>query len=87
MTEQQITQNAEEYASHKLDWSRNRHSEDPYLAWKEGFEDGAHSRDEEIKKLKNAIDALKRENGQLKIDKEYWKESAMEYINRDNEKY
>ena len=89
MTAEQIKQNAEEYANTRkytldeLDNSILTVEEIVKLA----YITGADSRDEEIKKLKNAIDSLKRENGQLKIDKEYWKESAMEYINRDNEKY
>lgn len=67
MTDEQIKQRAEEYASHKLDWSRNRHGENPYLAWKEGFEDGAHSRDEEVEMLQNQIEEL---SEQLKMNAE-----------------
>lgn len=71
MTEEQIKQNAEEYASHKLDWSRNRHSENPYLAWKEGFEDGAHSRDKEIEELTKRIEELEDEVIQLANGEDY----------------
>jgi hypothetical protein len=67
MVNEEIKQNAEEYASHKLNWSRKRHNENPYLAWKEGFEDGAHSRDEEIEMLQNQIEEL---SEQLKMNAE-----------------
>lgn len=48
MTDEQIKQNAEEYA-HKV----NVFAEDEniYLAAKDGYMSGAHSRDEEIKEL------------------------------------
>ena len=65
MTDSEIKHNAEEYAWHKLDWSRMRHKESPYFAWKEAFEDGAHSRDEEVEKLMKRIAELEDEVAQL----------------------
>jgi hypothetical protein len=50
MTDEQIKQNAEEYA-HKVNVFAE--DEDIYLAAKNGYVSGAHSRDEEIERLKN----------------------------------
>ena len=82
MTEQEIKQNAKEYAFHKLDYSRKRHSENPYLAWKEGFEDGAHSRDEEVERIKNEAAAIMDEACALKTElnklRNPWRDASVE---------
>ena len=54
-TDDEIKEIAKNYASRRVQWNPKHHSENAYLAWKEGFEDGAHSRDKEIKRLKDMI--------------------------------
>lgn len=82
MAYDKIKQQAEEYAHHKMDWSRTRSNENPFIAWKEGFEDGAHSRDNEIDELKE-----QHEEDRLFVDEsqkllKFWRE----FINYINEK-
>lgn len=58
-TDNEIKQIAENYALNRVQWNPKHHDENAYLAWKEGFEDGAHSRDKEIKCLQEEVRQLK----------------------------
>lgn len=58
MTEEQIKQNAEQYAENE--WGKFRNADDWISVCIDGYIAGANSRDEEIKKYKNRIQELQR---------------------------
>lgn len=68
MTEEQIRQNAEKYASQLVE--RDYH-EDMWLDLYDAYIAGAHSRDEEIKELNARILNLMCERDSIKIESEY----------------
>ena len=55
MTDEQIKQNAEVYVE-LLTAGNKEHYRTIYTAAKEGYETGAHSRDEEVKRLYNSLE-------------------------------
>lgn len=67
MTDEQIKQNAEEYAEqNKVNFSEDKNFEVyDYDEQKEAYLAGAHSRDEEVEKLMKRIDELEDEVAQL----------------------
>lgn len=77
MTDEQIKQNAKEYA-HKVNVFAE--DEDIYLVAKDGYVSGAHSRDEEVEILQNQIEEL---SEQLKMNAENIQKLRKPWINVD----
>ena len=59
MTNEEITQNAEEYAKKHYDIPFEDDSSMNVIVSEESYIAGAHSRDEEISSLKNELEALR----------------------------
>lgn len=62
MTHEEIKQNAEQYAENE--WGKFRNTDDWISVCIDGYIAGAHSRDEEIKRLKKELERLKAKYGE-----------------------